>query len=275
MPCYFNTMVRNYFVSDDSEADQRIDDLEDNLELRKTLLFDFINSTVYHFGPPSYEYNTPDINKINFQTWKHEVYAIMTNDIDISDMTNLEFDKYNMFWTAMEEQDLWDGYIIAESVEKVFNNSPVTYQRHYIEVLEIENNVQPHADNIEFESESDEELSDHDYLSESDDDDDEYTQDEALDNINNMSFEEEEGLSEAETVIVDYVDEYNVSGCESDVETDTDTDYEEAANNLIDEDAMNIINQFIHCATNNDPAALMMVIQTMQNYTQRSNTSAL
>ena len=273
MPCYFNTMVRNYFVSDDSEADQRIDDLGDNLELRKTLLFDFINSTVYHFGPPSYEYNTPNINKINFQTWKHEVYAIMTNDIDISDMTNLELDKCNMFWTAMEEQDLWDGYIIAESVEKVFNNSPVTYQRHYIEVLEIENNVQPHADNIEFESESDEELSDHDYLSESDDD--EYTQDEALDNINNMSSEEEEGLSEAETVIADYDDEYNVSGVESDVETDTDTDYEEAANNLIDEEAMNIINQFIQCATNNDPAALMMVIQTMQNYTQRSNTSAL
>lgn len=271
MPCYFNTMVRNYFVSDDSEADQRIDDLGDNLELRKTLLFDFINSTVYHFGPPSYEYNTPNINKINFQTWKHEVYAIMTNDIDISDMTNLELDKCNMFWTAMEEQDLWDGYIIAESVEKVFNNSPVTYQRHYIEVLEIENNVQPHADNIEFES--DEELSDHDYLSESDDD--EYTQDEALDNINNMSSEEEEGLSEAETVIADYDDEYNVSGGESDVETDTDTDYEEAANNLIDEEAMNIINQFIQCATNNDPAALMMVIQTMQNYTQRSNTSAL
>lgn len=275
MPCYFDNMVRNYFVCDEYAVNAHIVDLEDSLELRSTLLYDFINSTVYHFGPPSYDCNTPDINKINFETWRQEVYAIMTNDIDLDDMTTIELDKCNMFWAAMEEQNIWDGYIIAGRLQNVFNNSPVSYQRHYIEILEIENNEQPHADNIEFASED--ELSDNDYLSESESEEEEdYTPEEALDIINNM-YDEEDGVSEAETVIVDSDEEDNLSEAETETEpeTDTDTDYEEAANNLIDEDAMNIIHQFIHCATNNDPAALMRVVQTMQNYTQRSNTNAI
>ncbi len=277
MPCYFNNMVRNYFVCDEYAVNAQIDDLENNLELRSTLLYDFIESTVYHFGPPSYDCNTPDINKINFETWRQEVYAIMTNDIDLDDMTTIELDKCNMFWAAMEEQNIWDGYILTERLQNVFNNSHISYQRHYIEILEIENNAQPHADNIEFES--GDELSDNDYLSESEseeDEEDDYTPEEALDIINNMS-DEEAGVSEAETVIVDSDEEDNLSEAETETEpeTDTDTDYEEAANNLIDEDAMNIIHQFIHCATNNDPAALMRVVQTMQTYTQRSNTNAI
>lgn len=248
MPCYFDNMVRNYFVCDEYAVNAHIDDLRDNLELRSTLLYDFINSTVYHFGPPSYDCNTPDINKVNFETWRQEVYAIMTNDIDLDDMTTIELDKCNMFWAAMEEQNIWDGYILTERLQNVFNNSPVSYQRHYIEILEIENNAQPHADNIEFDSE--EELSDNDYLSESESEEEgDYTPEEALDIINNMS-DEEEHLSEAET--------------ETETEAETDTECE------ADDEEANII-AHIRIATNNDPAAIMRIIHTLQNYAQAPN----
>lgn len=263
MPCYFDNMIRNYFVCDEYSVNAHIVDLEDSLELRSTLLYDFINSTVYHFGPPSYDCNTPDINKINFETWRQEVYAIMTNDIDLDDMTTIELDKCNMFWAAMEEQNIWDGYILAERIQNVFNNSPVSYQRHYIEILEIENNAQPHTDNIEFESED--ELSDNDYLSESEgeEEDDDYTPEEALDIINNMS-DEEAGVSDAETVIVDSDEEEHLSEAETETDAETDTECEAE-----DEEA-NII-AHIRIATNNDPEAIMRIIHTLQNYAQETN----
>ena len=267
MPCYFDNMVRNYFVCGSSDVNENINHLRDNLELRSTLLYDFINSTVYHFGPPSYDCNTPDINKINFETWRQEVYAIMTNDIDLDDMTTIELDKCNMFWAAMEEQNIWDGYILAGRLQNVFNNSPVSYQRHYIEILEIENNAQSHTDNIEFESEH--ELSDNDYLSESESESEsegeayDYTPEEALDIINNMS-DEEGGVSEAETVIVDTDEEGGVSEAETDTEPETDTECDE------DHEETNII-AYIRNVTNNDPAAIMRIIHALQNYAQTTN----
>lgn len=268
MPCYFDNMVRNYFVCDEYAVNAHIDDLRNNLELRSTLLYDFINSTVYHFGPPSYDCNTPDINKINFETWRQEVYAIMTNDIDLDDMTTIELDKCNMFWAAMEEQNIWDGYILAERLQNVFNNSPVSYQRHYIEILEIENNEQPHADNIEFES--GDELSDNDYLSESEgeeEEDDDYTPEEALDIINNMS-DEEAGVSDAETVIVDSDEEDNLSEAETDTEPDTEPETDTECDE--DDEETNII-AHIRSVTNNDPAAIMRIIHTLQNYALTTN----
>ena len=262
MPCYFDNMIRNYFVCDDSAVNEHIDDLENSLEMRSNLLFDFIDNTVYHFGPPSYDCDTPDINKINFEMWRQETYAIMTNDIDVSDMTDIELDKCNMFWNAVEERNLLDDYITTERVQAMFNISPVSYQRHYIEILETENNVQPHGDNIE--SESEEELSDNDYLSESESEEEgDYTPEEALDIINNMS-DEEAGVSEAETVIVDSDEEEHLSDAETETEAETDTECEE------DDEETNII-AHIRSATNNDPAAIMRIIHTLQNYAHTTN----
>jgi hypothetical protein len=248
-------MISNYFICDHSAVNEHIDNLENSLEMRSNLLFDFINNTVYNFGPQSYDYDTSEINKINFEMWRQETYAIMTNDIDVNDMTEIELDKCNMFWNAVEQRNLLDDFITTQRVKTMFNLSPVTYQLHYIEILETENNVQPHGNNIEFDSE--EELSDNDYLSESESEEEEdYTPEEALDIINNMS-DEDDGISDAETVIVDSDEEENLSYDEDDEDDEDD----EAANIII----------HIRNVTNNDPAAIMRIIHTLQNYAQTIN----
>ena len=229
MPCYFNNMIRNYFVCDDSDVNEQINNLANSLDVRSNLLFDFIDTTIYHFGPPSYDLNTPYINKINFETWRQEIYAITTNDIDLSDMTNIDLNKCNMFWSAMEDRNLLDDYINTENIEAIFNLSPINYQRHYIDILETENAAQPHADNIEFDDED--ELSDDDYLSEDEDDDD--------------------------------ISDSDENDCDRETETETETETECEETNII---------THIRNVTNNDPAAIMRIIHTLQNYAQNSNT---
>ena len=74
MPCYFDKMISKYFQCSFDEATDRVHDLENDYETRETLFYDFIDSTVYNFGPASYTVNTPTINKLCFEMWKSLCY---------------------------------------------------------------------------------------------------------------------------------------------------------------------------------------------------------
>ena len=250
MPYYFNNMIRNYFICNDSEVGGHIYDLKESLHARSNLLFDFIDSTVYNFGPPSFNDNTQHTNKVAFQSWKQEIYAIVTNDIDLDDLSELEMHKCNMFWEAVYNHNLSDRYITFEKIESVFNQSPVTYQSHYIEILKTENIEQPYADTIDVESGndfSDNELSDNDYLSES----------------------EQESISDAETVIVDaYTDE----------ETDDETDDDETETDNIISDVGSSFEyiqslEYIREITNNNPAFMVRIVQNLHAYIIETHTT--
>lgn len=273
MPCYFSSMIAEYFVCDSSTVNDQIDDLENSLDVRSNLLYDFIDSTVYHFGPPSYDENTPDINKINFQLWRQETYAMITNDVDSDNLTEIEMDKCNMFWNAMEEHNLWADYITKEAIESVFNQSPISYQKSYIEILKIENTQQPHADNIEFDSSDDElsdiEPSDNDYMSDSvsecEEEEDDYTAEEALDIINNMT-DEEDGISDAEDGISEAED--GISDAET-IIVDPSDEEEDHNDDIFSEEAMALL-EHLRQITNNDSSAIIRIIQVMQNCAQAS-----
>ena len=125
MPCYFDKMISKYFQCPFDEATDRVHDLENDYETRETLFYDFIDSTVYNFGPASYTVNTPTINKLCFEMWRKEAYAIITKDIDINNLTEIEMDKFNMFWEAIYNRNLMCNYITAPAIESLFNQCPV------------------------------------------------------------------------------------------------------------------------------------------------------
>lgn len=149
MPYYFTKMIRQYFMCDDSAVYAHIDDFNNLLDIRSNVMYDFIDSTVRCFGPPSYSANTPTINKLCFEMWRKETYAVMTRDVELDNLTEIEMNKCNEFWDAIEMRNLRDDLISASGVEDVFSMSPVNYQRLYIEMLAAENAQQNHADNIE------------------------------------------------------------------------------------------------------------------------------
>jgi len=212
MPCYFNKMIGEYFVSQPSDIQGHINDLDNSLDVRSNLLYDFIDSTVYYFGPPSYDATTPDINKITFEMWKQEVYAMVTNEVDMDNLSEIELSKCRMFWDTIEQHNLLSEYITANIIENVFNQSPVSYQRNYIEILETENADQPYAENI----------SDSDHENPEDD----YTAEEALNIINEMP--DCESDDETENVTENVTDDDTIySESENDTETDNDDDVEE------------------------------------------------
>jgi hypothetical protein len=70
-----------------------------------------------------------------------DVYCLMTNEVDMQHQDEIEGEKYDNFWDLVENRLLNAHHLTFENVERVFNHSPVSYQRHYIELLNYENNI--------------------------------------------------------------------------------------------------------------------------------------
>ena len=146
-------------------------------------------------------------------------------------------------------------------------------KKSYIEILKIENTQQPHADNIEFDSSEDElsdnEPSDNDYVSDSvsecEEEEDDYTAEEALDIINNMT-DEEDGISDAEDGISDAED--GISDAET-IIVDPSDEEEDHNDDILSEEAMALL-EHLRQITNNDSSAIIRIIQVMQNCAQAS-----
>jgi hypothetical protein len=85
-------------MCDNSDVNRHCDDLNNSLDIRSNILFDFIDNIVQYFGPPSFDCNTPHTNRVNFEMWRQEIYAIITKEVDLSNMVEIEMDKCNAFW---------------------------------------------------------------------------------------------------------------------------------------------------------------------------------
>jgi hypothetical protein len=105
------------------------------------ILYDYVGHVVQNFGPPSFNENTRPSLEHQFVDWEMDVYCLITNEVDMQNQDEIESEKYDNFWEAVEGRSLNERYLTFENVERVFNHSPVTYQRHYIELLNYENDI--------------------------------------------------------------------------------------------------------------------------------------
>ena len=141
MPCYIDSMLSAYFQTGDRMFSHSQYTSSLTPQVIGNILYDFIGHIIQNFGPPSFNEHTRPSLEHQFVDWEMDVYCLITNEVDMQNQDEIEGEKYDNFWNIVENRSLNERYLTFESVERVFNNSPVTYQRHYIELLNYENNI--------------------------------------------------------------------------------------------------------------------------------------
>jgi hypothetical protein len=105
------------------------------------ILYDYMETVIHHFGPKTFNSQTPQELEDRFVDWEGEVYALITKEVSINCLEELEGEKYDLFWTKVENRNLDERYLTVETMEDVFNHSPLAYQRFYIRLLKDENRI--------------------------------------------------------------------------------------------------------------------------------------
>jgi len=141
MPCYIDSMLCAYFQTGNRVFSHSQYTNSLTPQVIGNIIYDFIGHTILNFGPRTFNENTRPCLEHQFVDWEMDTYCLMTNEVDIQHHNEIEDDKYNKFWNTVENRSLSERYLTFENVERIFNNSPVTYQRHYIELLNYENNI--------------------------------------------------------------------------------------------------------------------------------------
>lgn len=141
MPCYIDSMLSAYFQTGDRIFSHSQYNSSLTPQVVGNILYDYIGHVVHNFGPPSFTENTRPCLEHQFVDWEMDVYCLMTNEVDMQHQDEIEGEKYDNFWDLVENRLLNAHHLTFENVERVFNHSPVSYQRHYIELLNYENNI--------------------------------------------------------------------------------------------------------------------------------------
>ena len=141
MPCYIDSMLSAYFQTGDRIFSHSQYNNSLTPDTVGNILYDYTSHIVQNFGPPSFNENTRPSLEHQFVDWEMDVYCLITNEVDMQHQDEIEGEKYDNFWEAVEGRSLNERYLTFENVERVFNHSPVTYQRHYIELLNYENDI--------------------------------------------------------------------------------------------------------------------------------------
>ena len=179
MPCYIDSMLSSYFQTGDHISHSQYNSSL-TPQVIGNILYDFIGHIIQNFGPPSFNENTRPSLEHQFVDWEMDVYCLITNEVD------------------MQNQDEIEAMMMKMMLERVFNNSPVTYQRHYIELLNYENNIG------------------NDDADDTDDDDTQF----------HTSIDTAGAIEYVEGHLTDNYDSESESDVETDGETDVETDYD-------------------------------------------------
>lgn len=122
MPCYYNNMIQAYFGGSPPKK-WHVDTYECGI-----LLYDMLSYFDYNY---SNQYTKEYERKI----WKRKMYAIITGDIPIECIVDVDEYNYTQFWYQIQRQQIPDYWSTENSIINAFNETPVEIQQGYINFL--------------------------------------------------------------------------------------------------------------------------------------------